>query len=86
MGRGHWTRWGRGDCEGHSLWLGDLVRGQVVRNLGEPPTWRASVNQTDLGAYRSVDQAKAVVEDHVIRDMRMALEDWTRFGAGQPKR
>jgi hypothetical protein len=38
MGRGQWTRWDRGMCEGWSLEIGTAFHGSVVRRdrTGEP--------------------------------------------------
>lgn len=80
---GRWTQWGRGDCEGYSLWLGGLVRAQVVRNTGKPRTYRASVNQVEMrGDYASVEAAKEDVERWVIFAMRDALADWAKYIPG----
>jgi hypothetical protein len=79
MGQGKWTRWGRGSCEGWSLWLGDIVRGQVVRSMDVPPAWSASCNSTDLGRYPTRDEAMSRVEEVVIRSMNAALADWSIF-------
>ena len=53
MGRGQWTRWGRGMCEGWSLEIGMAFHGSVVRRdrSGEPPIWIASINSTGLGEF-----------------------------------
>src|SRR5215472_19243519 len=53
MGRGQWTRWGRGMCEGWSLEIGMALHGSVVRRdrSGEPPIWIASINSTGLGEF-----------------------------------
>jgi hypothetical protein len=79
MGRGKWTRWGRGSCEGWSLWIGDIVRGQVTRGSDVPPTWQATMNGSDLGKHRSREEAVARVEDAVMFSMKIALEDWSIF-------
>jgi hypothetical protein len=53
LGRGQWTRWGRGMCEGWSLEIGIAFRGSVVRRDGggEGTTWIASINSTGLGEF-----------------------------------
>jgi hypothetical protein len=79
MGQGTWTRWGRGSCEGWSLWLGDIVRGQIRRGIDVPPTWSASFNSTDLGDYATRDEAMARVEEAVVRSMGEAMADWAIF-------
>ena len=85
MGRGTWTRWGRGDCEGWSLWFGDVVRGQVVRGYESPPTWHATMNGSDLGKHPTREKAMRRVEEKVASEMRDAVRDWSIFQA-QPKR
>jgi hypothetical protein len=54
MGRGQWTRWGRGMCEGWSLEIGTAFHGSVVRrdSGGEPARWIASINSSALGEFR----------------------------------
>src|SRR5215469_6691856 len=53
MGRGQWTRWGGGMCEGWSLEIGVAFYGSVVRRdrSGDRPTWIASINSTGLGEF-----------------------------------
>lgn len=79
MGQGTWTRWGRGSCEGWSLWLGDIVCGQVTRGIDLPATWFASCNSTDLGGYATRDEAMARVEEAVVRSVGEAMADWSIF-------
>jgi hypothetical protein len=52
MGRGQWSRWDRGMCEGCSLEIGMAFYGRAVRRerSSDPPTWAASMNSTALGA------------------------------------
>jgi hypothetical protein len=88
MGRGTWTRWGRGSCEGYGLAIGDLLRCGARRGLdqiGKPATWMADVNAVELGEFPSRDEAMQRVEERVISSMRDALADWTVF-QGRPKR
>lgn len=89
MGRGKWTRWGRGSCEGWSLWIGDVLRGQIAPRLdaiGQPACWRASVNQTELGDYATREEAMARVEEAVRFQMGEALADWEVYTAARPRR
>ena len=64
MGRGQWTRWGGGACEGWSLEIGMAFHGSVVRRdrSGEPPTWIASINSTALGEFLQRETAHRVEE------------------------
>jgi hypothetical protein len=81
-----WTRWGRGDCEGWSLQIGNAFRGTVVRqNRGPdgPTTWRAGVNATELGEYPQRDEAMKRVEEVIEHDMRSVLSDWELYGASK---
>jgi len=50
MGRGQWTGWGRGMCEGWSLEIGIAFYGSVVRR-DSTSTWIASINSTALGEF-----------------------------------
>ena len=77
--RGQWTRWGRGDCEGWSLQIGNAYRGSVVRQpegLGKPHTWRASINACELGVYPDRDAAMNRVAEIIESEMGSALRDW----------
>jgi hypothetical protein len=68
MGRGQWTRWGRGMCEGWSLEIGMAFRGSAVRRetYGEPPIWIASLNSTGLGEFLEREIAMHRVEELVL--------------------
>jgi len=74
MGKGKWTRWGRGSCEGYSLEIGWSFHGQVVRNLD--CSWRASLNTTELDVWKTKEEAMRIVEQRITRDVRAILEDW----------
>src|SRR6516162_2128523 len=65
MGRGQWTRWGRGMCEGWSLEIGVAFHGSVVRRnpRAEPTNWMASVNSTGLGECPQREIAMRRVEE-----------------------
>ena len=78
MGRGQWTRWGRGMCEGWSLEIGMAFRGSVVRREtnGEPTTWIASINSTGLGEFL----------EREIASMVLALHDWELYRTEKAKR
>lgn len=82
MGRGRWTRWGRGSCEGWSLQIGNAYRGSVVRQhrgLDAPPTWRASINACDLGVCPDREVAMQRVEEMIASEMAVALRDWEHY-------
>src|SRR6516164_2038333 len=75
MGRGQWTRWGRGMCEGWSLEIGMAFRGSVVRQetIGQPTTWIASINSTGLGEFLGREIAMHRVEELVESSMLLVL-------------
>ena len=88
MGRGQWTRWGRGMCEGWSLEIGVAFYGSVVRRdrSGDPPTWIASINSTGLGAFLEREIALRRVEELVESSMVLVLHDWELYQAAKGKR
>jgi hypothetical protein len=88
MGRGQWTRWGRGMCKGWSLEIGMAFRGSVVRrDLGrEQTTWIASINSTGLGEFLEREIAMRRVEELVESSMLLALHDWELYQAAKGKR
>ena len=77
MGRGQWTRWGRGMCEGWSLEIGAAFHGSVVRRDvgGDPPSWVASINSTALGEFLEREIALHRVEEPVEASMGLVLHD-----------
>ena len=83
MGRGQWTRWGRGMCEGWSLEVGTAFYGSVVRrdNRGEPTRWIASINSTALGEFLEREIALRRVEEVVECSMLLVLHDWELYRA-----
>jgi SOS response associated peptidase (SRAP) len=90
MGRGQWTRWGRGTCEGWSLEIGVAFRGSVVRRdiTREQTTWIASINSTDLGEFLEREIAMRRVEELVESSMRLpvilAENDWPKWLGEEP--
>ena len=88
MGRGQWTRWGRGMCEGWSLEIGMAFRGSVVRRdtRGERTTWTASINSTALGEFLERDIAMRRVEEVVECSMLLVRHDWELYRAEKAKR
>jgi hypothetical protein len=86
--RGQWTRWGRGMCEGYSLELGFVIRGNVVRQhtTERPVTWLASMNATYLGEYSDREEAMARVEGDIEHHVKVVLEDWEAYRAGRRER
>ena len=88
MGRGQWTRWGRGMCEGWSLEIGVAFCGSVVRRnrSGTPPIWIASINSTGLGEFLEREIAMRRVEELVESSMVLVLHDWELYQAAKGKR
>jgi hypothetical protein len=88
MGRGQWTRWGRGMCEGWSLEIGMAFRGSVVRrDIGrERTTWIASINSTGLGEFLEREIAMRRVEELVESSIELVLHDWKLYQAAKGKR
>jgi len=75
MGKGKWSRWGRGSCEGWSLDIGYALRGQVA--LNHDRSWRASVNATELGTWKTREEAMQAVETRITHEVQLILEDWS---------
>ena len=88
MGRGQWTRWGRGMCEGWSLEIGVAFHGSVVRRnpRAEPTNWMASVNSTGLGEFLQREIAMRRVEEPVEASMVLVLHDWELYRTAKGKR
>src|SRR5215469_18871278 len=85
MGRGQWTRRGRGMREGWSLEIGVAFHGSVVRRdtRGEPTTWIASINATALGEFLQREIAMRRVEELVESSMVLVLHDWELYQAAK---
>ena len=60
--KSQWTRWGRGNSEGYTFWLGDSVKGYVIRDESDSNVWLACSGQTELGRYDNRDAAMGRVE------------------------
>ena len=90
MGKvGQWVRWGRGDCEGWSLQIGNAYRGCVVRQpeaMNKPLTWRASINACDLGEYPDHKTAMNRVEELIESEMGSVLQAWELYTAWKKAR
>jgi len=88
MGRGQWTRWGRGMCEGWSLEIGMAFRGSVVRREtnGSADTWIASINSTGLGEFLEREIAIRRVEELIESSMVLVLHDWELYQTAKEKR
>jgi hypothetical protein len=88
MGRGQWTRWGRGMCEGWSIEIGIAFHGSVVRRdrSGELPIWTASINSTGLGEFLEREIAMHRVEELVEASMVLVLHDWELYRSAKAKR
>jgi hypothetical protein len=85
MGRGQWTRWGRGLCEGWSFEIGMAFRGSVVRRdvSRERTAWIASINSTGLGEFLEREIAMRRVEELVESSMGLVLHDWGLYQAAK---
>ena len=90
MGKtGQWVRWGRGDCEGWSLQIGNAYRGSVAlqhEGSGKPRMWRASINACDLGVYPDCDTAMNRVEELIESEMCSVLQAWELYTAWKKAR
>ena len=90
MGRGHWTRWGRGMCEGWSLEIGmhGVSRGSVIRRdrSGEPARWIASINSSALGEFLEREMAMHRAEELVEASMVLVQHDWELYQVAKAKR
>jgi hypothetical protein len=87
MGRGQWTRWGRGMCEGWTLEIGMAFRGSVVRRDSlEETTWIASINSTGLGEFIEREIAMRRLGELVESSMELMLHDWDLYQAAKSKR
>jgi hypothetical protein len=76
MGRGQWTRWGRGMGEGWSLGIGMAFHGSVVRrDRSGQPAWIASINSSALGEFLEREIAMHRVEELVDASMVLVLHD-----------
>jgi hypothetical protein len=81
MGRGEWTRWGRGSAEGHGFEIGDILRYSVtrVRAIGGD-RFEARLNAAMLiGSFATVDEAKAAVDAHARQEMAKAQADFAKW-------
>jgi hypothetical protein len=85
MGRGQWTRWGRGMCESWSLEIGMAFHSSVVRRdrSVERPRWVASINSTALGEFL---EREIAIEELVESSMVLVLHDWELYQAAKGKR
>ena len=89
MGRGHWTRWGRGMCEGWSLEIGmHAFHGSVVRRnrSGEPARWIASINSFALGEFLEREMAMHRAEELVEASIVLVQHDWELYQVAKAKR
>ena len=88
MGRGQWTRWGRGMCEGWSLEIGMAFHGSVVRRdrSGEPPIWIAYINSTGLGEFLQREIAMRRVEELIESGMLLVLHEGEVYRATKERR
>jgi hypothetical protein len=87
MGRGQWTRSGRGMREGWSLEVGMTFHGSVIRRAtgNQPTTWIASINSTALGEFLEREVAMHRVEELVESSITLVLHDWELYRATKAK-
>jgi hypothetical protein len=86
MGRGQWTRWGQGMCEGWSLEVGMAFHGSWFSRYGnQPTTWIASINSTGLGEFLEREIAMRRVEKLVESQHGVVLHDWELYRAEKAK-
>ena len=69
MARNEWSRWGRGDCIGYSLAIGDggftRFEGSVTRGMRHDDgsySWSSAINGMCGQAHASLEEAMARVE------------------------
>jgi hypothetical protein len=83
MGKGEWTRWGRGSAEGYGFDIGDILRYSVtrVRAIGGD-RFEARLNAAMLvGSFATLDEAKAAVEAHARQEMAKAQADFAKIAS-----
>lgn len=77
MGRGRWSRWGRGSCEGHSLEFGFSLRFDIRpgrRTDGvNPDFWLATSRAGPLGEFQTFEAAAQACEDQARRHIEPIL-------------
>jgi hypothetical protein len=89
MARNGWSRWGRGDCEGYSLEIGDgavrfharVVRS--VRNQAGLYSWSACVNGHGDRHYAVREVAMAHVETELASAAAFFLTEFEAYKAGR---
>ena len=74
MGKGKWTRWGRGSCEGYGLEIGNALRASISRD--SQGAWRTSINAVSHGDFATMEQAKKRIEETIRDDVNLIFEDW----------
>src|SRR3978361_2307968 len=68
MARNEWSRWGRGDCVGYSLEIGETYarfHASVVRSVRNQEggySWSSSINGKDNQQHESCEEAMGRVE------------------------
>ena len=82
MSRGKWSRYGRDDCEGYSLCIGNLLRFAVsarTHSLRGVEGWDASLNAYQIGRFETFEAATAAVDREARAAMATVIEDWTAY-------
>jgi hypothetical protein len=78
MARTEWTRWGRGDCEGYSLSIGQgdvRFHAGVSRRMRDPDgkqSWTSDINGRCANAHPTRADAMA----HIEFELRIAAEEF----------
>ena len=84
MGKGNWTRWGRGSAERYGFEIGDILRYGVVRvrAIGGD-RYEARLNEGMLvGSFTALNEAYAAVEAHVRQEIAKANADFAILKSG----
>lgn len=77
MGRGCWTRAGRGGSfELYALEIGALIRCEIRETAG---VWVAHNGRFIVGEFGSIEDAAKRLAQGVNDDMRQANEAWEKF-------
>ena len=81
MGRGKWTRWGRGSCEGWSLDIGGLIASATRNPVAEDllSLWVARVNVEPLGVFATREEAQARAEGELRLRIEAINADWAFY-------
>lgn len=82
VGSGHWTRWGRDDCEGYALSIGNLLRFSISANAHKQKgvvTWDASLNAYFIGNFETFEDALFAVDREARTTVGVVIEHWNTY-------